>query len=65
VANEDRTEWLTTEEAKEHLGVSSTTTLNRWRAGSGLPYHKTPSGAVRYDRAEIDEWVRSQRNDSE
>ncbi|MEM0961677.1 MAG: helix-turn-helix domain-containing protein [Bacteroidota bacterium] len=57
-------EWLSPEDAAEHVGVS-TTTLARWRsAGEGPPYTKPTGTLVRYRRDELDDWMGSSRRGS-
>lgn len=54
--------FLTVKEAADHIGCSAHT-LNRYRVkGSGPPYYKM--GGVRYDRGELEEWIRSRRRQS-
>lgn len=49
-------EWLTSAEAAQVLGVS-TKTLGRLRRERGLPAHEPAPGMVRYRRSEIDTWM--------
>ncbi len=51
--------FLTVKEAADHIGCSAAT-LNRYRwKGNGPPFYKM--GGVRYDRAELEAWIRSRR----
>ena len=56
---------MTVQEACEYLesqGLKrSPRTLNYWRsAGQGPVYLKSPTGAIRYTQADLDEWLKSQ-----
>jgi predicted DNA-binding transcriptional regulator AlpA len=49
--------WLTTEGLSRLLGGISTSTIRGWRlAGIGPAYVKF-GGAVRYSRAEVEQWI--------
>ncbi|MBU7587975.1 MAG: helix-turn-helix domain-containing protein [Sphingopyxis terrae] len=54
--------FLTVKQAAEHIGCSQAT-LNRYRwKGNGPPYYSL--AGIRYDRAELDEWIRTRRRQS-
>lgn len=54
--------FLTVREAADLIGCSQAT-LNRYRVkGDGPPYYKM--AGVRYDRAELDDWIRTRRRQS-
>lgn len=54
--------FLTVREAADLIGCSQAT-LNRYRVkGNGPPYYKM--SGVRYDRAELDQWIRTRRRRS-
>lgn len=55
-------EWLTSAEAAELIGIDDVT-LRNWRSRgreNSPPFYK-PGGAIRYDRAEVIEWIESNR----
>ena len=52
------TDWLTDREARDHLRVSKSTMCRLRR--EGLP-HYWLLGTLRYDRSEIDGWLRKHR----
>jgi hypothetical protein len=52
------TNWMTPEEVRAYLGGISVRTLARYRA-DGLPVHYITKLTPRYDRAEVDAWIRS------
>ena len=53
--------WVNYEGLSQYLGVKETT-LRKWVHARRIPYHKMPgSSFVRFDRAEVDEWLRSGR----
>jgi excisionase family DNA binding protein len=47
---------LTTRELADYLGLSPATVLRRWRAGE-LPGYRLASNVLRFDQADIDEWL--------
>jgi excisionase family DNA binding protein len=55
------TRLLTTREVAEALGVSSATVLRRWRAGD-LPGFRIASNCLRFDEAEIGDWLQERRS---
>lgn len=58
------TEWLTTKQACEHLGIARRTLYN-W-LDEGLPVHRgRKKGSLRFDKAEVDDWLRSRCSDNE
>lgn len=55
---------MTSREAAEYLGVSLAT-VRRWSdAGVGPACWRTPGGARRYDKAELDAWLAAQREEN-
>jgi excisionase family DNA binding protein len=48
---------LTAREVAEWLGVAPETVL-RWTRRGDLPAFKLPGGAVRYQRADVDAWLK-------
>ncbi len=50
-------EWLTREEAAAYLKINPRT-LNRWVQHGKCPRHRTPGGAPRFLRRELDELLR-------
>ena len=54
------TRLLTTREGAERLGLSPATILRRWRAGE-LPGFRIAANCLRFDEAEITEWLHAQR----
>ena len=54
---------LTSNELAEYLGVTAET-VRLWRRTQNLPSIELTPGCIRFDRAEIDAWVRGRRNDS-
>ena len=58
---EERERLLTTTETARYLRVSRRT-LTRWiGAGIGPPSIKLPSGARRYRKADLDQWIADHR----
>jgi predicted site-specific integrase-resolvase len=55
--SEIATAWMTPEQAMEYLGGISAATLARYRK-NGLPVHYITEKTPRYDRAEVDAWIR-------
>ncbi|MBK8129581.1 MAG: excisionase family DNA-binding protein [bacterium] len=54
----DRVEWLSPEGAAAYLGMSESK-LYKLVAENGIPHHRPPNTRlIRFDRAEVDEWVR-------
>jgi excisionase family DNA binding protein len=53
--------WLTTTELMAYLKLGSKTTLQKLRE-QGLPVHDL-GGSHRYDRLEVDDWIRSRCSD--
>ncbi len=51
---------LTARELGEYLGLSPATVLRRWRGGQ-IPGFVLSSNVVRFDRAEIDDWLATRR----
>jgi excisionase family DNA binding protein len=51
-------EWITTREMEQYLKVDRKT-LWRWRA-FGMP-HYVVGGTIRFDRREVDDWIRDHR----
>jgi len=51
---------LTARELGEYLGLSPATVLRRWRAGE-IPGFVLSTNVVRFDPAEIDEWLAARR----
>ena len=51
---------LTARELGKYLGLSPASVLRRWRAGE-IPGFVLSSNVVRFDRAEIDHWLSTQR----
>lgn len=48
---------LTPKDAAAHLRLA-VATLRKWRAkGIGPRYHRLQTGAIRYEQADLDEWV--------
>lgn len=47
---------LTTEQAAQYLGLAKSTLQNQRSAGVGVPFRRI-GRAVRYVRAELDEWI--------
>ena len=58
-----KTKYLNTEQAARRLGLS-TRTLERYRVSGGGPVFHRFRGAVRYLRADLDEWSRTRRRGS-
>jgi predicted DNA-binding transcriptional regulator AlpA len=53
--------WLTQAQAARHIGVSVATLSNYTnRDENPVPAHCPSANTVRYSRAELDEWLRSQ-----
>lgn len=53
--------WLTTDQVMEYLAIGSKQTLRKLRT-EGLPTHEL-AGMHRFDREEVDEWLRSRCSD--
>lgn len=56
--------WLTSAQAAEMIGVDDVT-LRNWRSAkkpNSPPFYK-PGGTIRYDRAELEAWIESNRVD--
>ena len=51
---------VTTREVAEWLGVSPKTVLV-WTGAGKLPGFRMPSGALRFDREELERWLEEQR----
>ena len=56
------TRLLTTREVADRLGLSPATILRRWRAGE-LPGFRIAANCLRFDEAEITEWLHARRRD--
>lgn len=57
------TGFFTVKEAAAHLGISPHT-MNNWRVtGEGPPFYRMGK-FIRYDRDELDAWMRSRRYNS-
>jgi predicted DNA-binding transcriptional regulator AlpA len=56
-----RTEWLTINDVKEIYGISPSmqSKLRMASSNSEFPFYKMGQKAIRYDRAEIDNWIRT------
>lgn len=52
------TAWLTAAQAGAHLGMTEDAIRGLVKRKQ-IPVHRTGSGRVRFERAELDEWVRS------
>ena len=50
-------EWLTVEQAAEHLALTPRA-IRGQVARHGIPFYKA-GGRIRFERRELDEWVRS------
>ena len=55
---------LTARELGEYLGLSPASVLRRWRAGE-IPGFVLSSNVVRFNRAEIDDWLALHRGRSD
>ena len=53
----DQTGLLKTVEVAEYLNVSTNWVLRRWKAGQLPGYKLGPNGPLRFDRAEIAQWL--------
>jgi excisionase family DNA binding protein len=51
---------LTARELGEYLGLSAASVLRHWRAGE-IPGFVLSTNVVRFDRAEIDNWLAARR----
>lgn len=51
-----QTKWMTAEETAEYLGLSTKGIYNRASANK-IPFHRI-DGRMRFDRDELDRWVR-------
>jgi DNA-binding HxlR family transcriptional regulator len=55
------TEWMTAEQAAKHLGCESLKAFEKIAAREGLPKHYLSARAPRYNRAELDAWLKGRR----
>ena len=53
----DQDRWLSVEEIAVHLGIKKDT-VYKWVAKKHMPAHKV-GRLLKFDKAEIDEWVKS------
>jgi excisionase family DNA binding protein len=59
-AESDSSPWMTFEQARAYLGFSRDT-LYKLTAAKAIPCHKKRNGqGLRFDRNELDEWMREQ-----
>jgi excisionase family DNA binding protein len=54
---------LTTRAVAELLRLSPETVLRRWRAGE-LPGYRLGSNVLRFDRRDVDDWLKARRRGS-
>lgn len=59
-----KSEFLKVKEVAEYLGYGTQYIYNLVH-GRKIPYYKTPSGAIRFSKMEIDEWVKSRTTTEE
>ncbi len=57
--NAKKKKWLTPQEAMEELGISSTTTLQRYRDEGKIKYSQPSRKIIRYDPVSIQEYLES------
>ena len=50
-------QWLTPEQAAEHVGAASKEAFEKIARQEGIPRHHLTRVRIRYDREEIDEWL--------
>lgn len=55
----EKKEWLSPEEAMDALGISSTTTLQRYRDEGKIRYTQPSKKVIRYDAQSIDDFLTS------
>lgn len=51
-------EWMTAKQAARHLGCESIRAFEKIASREGIPKHYLSARALRYNRAEIDAWLR-------
>ena len=61
LANIRSSEWMTAEQAANHLGCESVKAFEKVTAREGLPKHYLSVRAPRYNRAELDAWLTGRR----
>lgn len=52
-------EWLTPEEAAAHVGAASKEAFEKIARQEGIPRHHLTRVLIRYNRGEVDEWLRA------
>ena len=57
--NADKKKWLTPKEAMKELGISSSTTLQRYRDEGRIRYSQPSKKIIRYDPESIQEFLDS------
>jgi len=61
MTNDQQTEWLSSYELADELGIHPVTP-SQWRqAGEGPPYVIVGSRSVRYRRADVEAWLEARR----
>jgi hypothetical protein len=54
-------EWMTAEQAAEHLGCESIKAFEKLASREEIPKHYLSARVPRYNRAELDAWLMSRR----
>jgi hypothetical protein len=54
-------EWMTAEQASKYLGCTSVRAFEKIAAREGIPKHYLSARTPRYNRAELDAWLKGRR----
>ncbi|GLI52204.1 hypothetical protein TSYNTROOL_22900 [Tepidanaerobacter syntrophicus] len=60
MANQNKDNYISIEEAAEYLGVKAST-IRTWIKTKGMPSHRVGSKLLKFKRSEIDEWVNNEK----